>query len=157
MPSAVADLINGPAGEDVQQQLQWLKGVRQTFVSAPGPIARVAVPLQEAIELLEQPQPPENAEAQLFGLVMQAQGLALYAYLEELNTVRNLLAEEVAKQAPGSADRKSGERLQGAYEKAIDALARAYNGLREGRPDELKNVLPVLEEVRKVAQELGAS
>jgi hypothetical protein len=157
MPGAVADLLNGPAGAVPQEQLQWLKGVHQTFVSAPGSMAQVAGPLQEAIELLEKPEPPADLEARLAQLVLQAQGLVLYAVLEELDGVRRALAEELVKLPPGSADRELAERLKGAYEKAIVGLAKAYHGAREGHVEELKAVVPVLEEVRKIAQELGAS
>jgi len=164
MDPAVIDAINGPPGETPAELLKWLKALREAFVAVPdSTISRVAVPLQAAIGVLERIEQGGLSDAQLqtadedlFGYVVQARGLALYAYLEEMNAVRNLVAKEVASLKPGTKDRKNGERLQVAYEQAIDALARAYNGLREGRFDELKAVVPVLEEVRKVAQELGA-
>ena len=55
----------------------------------------------------------------------------------------------------GSPERKKGEQLQGAYEQAIDGLARAYNGLRTGNLEEMKQVVPIMEQVRKVAAELA--
>lgn len=165
MDPVLAELIKGPPGDTHAQQLKWLEGLRQLFASvSESTLSRVAEPLQAAITLLtrvgaEQLSDAEleQADAHLMGHLLHARGLALYTYLEELNAVRNLVAAEVQRLQPGSDDRNKGERLQSAYEQALDALGRAYNGLREGNYEALKAAGPVLEQVRKTAQELGGS
>lgn len=163
MDPMVMDLMKGPAGETTQQRLVWLKKVHFACASATeGSVAQIAEPLKAAIDILEKlEKDPGNdgdqvtAEAKLQAHMLQAQGLALYCYLEELNKMRNAVAAEVAKQKAGSAERKQGEKLQGAYEQAIDGLARAYNGLRAGKLEEMKTIVPVMEKVRKIAAELS--
>jgi hypothetical protein len=163
MEPMVMDLMKGPSGEDAKQRLVWLKKVHFACASATeGSVSRIAEPLKAAIDLVEKldgPGVPDDqkagAEAQLAGHMLQAQGLALYCYLEELNKLRNAIAAEVAKQKPGSPEQKKGQQLQGAYEQAIDGLARAYNALRAGNFEEMKSIVPVMEQVRKTAQELS--
>src|SRR5262249_54752028 len=96
----------------------------------------------------------EKLQGEIQGCMLHAQALALYCQLEELNKLRNAIAAEVVKQKAGSPERKRGEQLQGLYEKAIDGLARAYNAIRAGKFEELKNVPPLMEQVRKAAMEL---
>src|SRR5438270_716865 len=147
MDPMVMDLMKGPQGEDPQRRLIWLKKVHFACASAKeGSVSQIAEPLKKAIDVVEKLDKASDAEkagaeSQLAGYLLQAQGLALYCYLEELNRMRNAVAGEVAKQKAGSTERKKGEQLQIAYEQAIDGLARAYNGLRAGKFDELKAVV----------------
>jgi hypothetical protein len=158
MDPTVIELMKGPPGESTQQRLVWLKKVHFACASATeGSVSKIGEPLKNAIELcekLEKDSSPE-IEEQLMGYMLQAQGLSLYVYLEELNKMRNIIAAEVAKMKAGTPEHKKGQQLQGAYEQAIDGLARAYNGLRAGKFDEMKSVVPVMEQVRKVAAELA--
>jgi hypothetical protein len=161
MDPTVMELMKGPPSETPAQRLVWLKKVHFAAASArEGSLSMIAEPLKKAIDVVDQMEkggdksPPE-LEGQLAGHLLHAQGLMLYVYLEELNRMRNTIATEVAKMKAGTPDRKKGEQLQGAYEQAIDGLARAYNGLRAGKLDEMKNVVPVMEQVRKVAAELA--
>lgn len=164
MEPMVMDLMKGPTTEDPRQRLVWLKKVHFACASATeGSVSQIAEPLKAAIDVLEkldgQTVPADqkaNAEQQLAVHMVHAQGLALFCYLEELNKLRNAIAAEVAKQKPGSAEHKQGQKLQGAYEMAIDGLARAYNGLRAGNLEEMKQIVPVMEQVRKVTQELAS-
>ena len=163
MDPMVMDLLKGPAGEQPKQRAVWLKKVHFACASSSeGSVSQIAEPLAAAIALVEKldgQQTPDaekaNAEVQLAQYMLHAQGLALFCYLEELNKMRNTIAAEVSKQKAGSPERKKGESLQMAYEMAIDGLARAYNGLREGRLDELKTIVPVMEAVRKTASDLA--
>jgi hypothetical protein len=160
MDPTVIELMKGPPGETPQQRLVWLRKVHFACASAPeGSAAQIAEPLKRAIDLLEkfefEQKVSEDIEVQLAGHMLHAQGLSLYVYLEQLNRMRNVIAAETAKQKAGSPERKKGEQLQGAYEQAIDGLALAYNGLRAGKFDELKAVVPVMEKVRKIAAELA--
>jgi hypothetical protein len=161
MEPMVMDLMKGPPHEDPQSRLVWLKKVHFAVASArEGSISQIAEPLKSAIDVLEKldrnaaDDKKESAEAQLAGYMLQAQGLALYCYLEELNKVRNVIAKETAQQKAGSPEQKKGQALQTAYEMAIDGLMRAYNGLRAGKLEEMKTIVPVMEEVRKKAAEL---
>jgi hypothetical protein len=161
MDATVMELMKGPAGETPQQRLVWFKKVHFACASATeGSVKMIAQPLKKAMDILEKLEVPtepvpENVEAELAMHLLHAQGLSLYVYLEELNRMRNAVATEVAKLKAGTPDRKKGEQLQGAYEQAIDGLARAYNGLRAGKLDEMKTIVPVMEEVRKIAAELA--
>src|SRR4051794_2320600 len=116
MDANVMDLMKGPPGEEPKQRLVWLKKVHFTCASSTeGSISDIAEPLKAAIDVLEKLDNPAvtdaqkaGAEAQLAGHMLQAQGLALFCYLQELNTLRNTIAAEVAKQKAGSPERKKG-------------------------------------------------
>src|SRR5438874_13789119 len=106
MEPMVMDLMKGPTGEDSRQRLVWLKKVHFACASAAeGSVSQIAEPLMAAINVLEklegQTVPNEKkvgAEAELAGYMLQAQGLALYCYLEALNKMRNLIAAANAKE-----------------------------------------------------------
>jgi hypothetical protein len=163
MDPMVIELLKGPQGPLREHRLHWLKQAHFAFASATdGSLSMIAEPVKAAIDVIEaidkkpgaSEQEKMEAEARLNGHLLHAQGLALYCYLEALNKMRNAIAAEVAKLKPGSPDRKKGERLQYAYEQTIDALARAYNGLRAGNLEEMKAIGPALDEARKIAAEL---
>jgi hypothetical protein len=160
MDSVVIDLLKGPTGDDAVARIAWLKKTHYAVASGgQGSIAQMAEPLRQAIEIAEKlEKAPDTekpgAEAVLMGLMVKVQGLALYSYLEELNKMRNAVAGEAAKLKAGTPEKKKAETLQSAYEQALDGLARAYNGMRSGNFEEMKAIGPVMEKVRKVADEL---
>ena len=161
MDPVVADLLKGPPGADAASRIAWLKKTHYAVASSAGQpsVAQMAEPLRQAIEVAEKlEKSPDSekpgAEAVLLSLLVKVQGLALYAYLDELNKMRNTVAAEAAKLKAGSPERKKAETLQKAYEQALDGLARAYNGLRSGNFEEMKAIGPTMEQVRKVADEL---
>ncbi|MBI3185995.1 MAG: hypothetical protein HYZ28_27990 [Myxococcales bacterium] len=160
MDPIVSELLGGPKSAEPAERLAWMKKVHFACVSAQeASIKRIGEPLKKAVDLLGKSassgkELDEQGEAELTGLLLQAQGLALFGYLQDLNKVRNAIAQEASRQQPGSEERKKAEKLQGAYEQAIDGLARAYEGLRSGKFDELKKVGPLLEQARKTAESL---
>ena len=159
MDSVVIDLLKGPSGADAAARITWLKKTHFAVASADSSLTQMAEPLRQAIEISEKlEKAPDKekpgAELVLMSLMVKVQGLALYAYLEELNKMRNLVAAEATKLKVDSPERQKAETLQIAYEQALDGLARAYNGLRSGNFEEMKTIGPVMENVRKVADEL---
>lgn len=160
MDSVVIDLLKGPSGEGGASRIAWLKKTLSAVAAAGQPsVVQIAEPLRKAIEIAEKLEKAPatekpGAETVLLSLLVTVQGLALFAYLEGLNKMRNVVASEAAKLKEGSADRKKAEMLQRAYEQALDGLARAYNGLRSGNLEEMKSIGPTMDQVRKVADEL---
>ena len=160
MDPVVLDLLKGPASAEPPARLAWLKKAHYSVASATEPaLSAMAEPLQQAIELSEKIEKAaeneqEGGEAVLLGLLLKVQGLALYSYLTELNKMRNAIAAEAKKYKPGSEEKKKAEALQGAYEMALDGLGKAYNGLRTGNFEEMQNIGPVMDQVRKAADEL---
>jgi hypothetical protein len=161
MDPTVLELMKGPQGAEAKDVVAWFKRVHFACASeTEGSLALVAEPLGKAIDVLQKLEkaPADQVDklrAEIGGHMLHAQALTLYCELEELNKLRNAIAAEVAKQKPGTPDRKKGEQLQAAYEKAIDGLARAYNAIRAGKFDELQAVPAIMEQVRKTAQEIA--
>jgi hypothetical protein len=160
MDAIVVELLHGPKSPELAERTSWFKRVHAFCAVAPeANVQRMAEPLKRGIELLAQLETAdeparEELEQELIYLTLSLQGLALLGYLEELNRVRNEVAAMASRLEADSDERKRAERLQGAYEQAIHFLSRAYNGLREGKVEELESVGPAMEQVQKIAGEL---
>lgn len=158
MDSSLSELLKGPQSGSAADKLSWFRRVHDTVANAPEKaIQRLAPPLKRAAELLAgaKTEADEKAlEPELAGLLLQAQGLLLYSFLEQLGAARNAIAAEASKMKSGSDVHKRAVSLQKAYEQTIDALALAYNGLREGKLDEMQKVPELLAEAQKVAASL---
>lgn len=160
MDAVVARLLNGPKSADPAERLDWVRKVHDACGQAPEKaIQRIAQPLARAAELLARhqggsPKELDEAEPHIAGLLLQAQGLAIYAYLEELGKMRNAVAAEAAKAKPGSDNQNKAKTLQAAYEQTIDGLARAYNGLRQAKFEEVAAAREVIEKAQKSVEPL---
>lgn len=160
MDALIAELISGPKSEDPALQLTWLTKVRDFCKNAPEPqIQQIAQPLERAVAAFGKWKGATKSEQgelerEVAGNLFVAQGLGLHAYLLELDKAHKVLQTEATRHKAGTENRKKLDQLVAAYEQTIAALSRVYEGMRQGRTDELAKVAPALENARRVAQAL---
>lgn len=156
MDPLVAELFAGPESHDAKGQLRWLLKVHDSFANAPQEgLRQIAPPLKEVFALLSKhqgsPNELEKIQPEVTGLLLEAQGLALLSFVQDFKRVRDVIAEEAAKQKAGSDKRRQGEELQAKYDEALRALVSAYHGFREGKFEELKNAVELLQRLHEQA------
>lgn len=157
MDNALAELFKGPSTDSYADRHAWFRKMFDMLSTDTNKsVQRIAAPFRQATELLSKVKTAEDDEKiqeELEGLMLQAQGLLMYSFLEQLSSSRNAIAAEAAKLKAGTDSHKRATTLQKAFEATIDALGLAYNNFRVGKFDEMKKVPEMLAAAQKLADE----
>lgn len=155
MDNTLAELFNGPKSDSFADRHAYFRRMFDVLSSDTNKsLQRIAAPFRQATELMAKVKTPEDDEKiqeELDGLMLQAQGLMLYAFLENLTAARHTIAGEVPKLKAGTEQHKKATDLQRAFEQVIEVLGAAYNNLRQGKVEELQKVPALLAEAQKLA------
>lgn len=139
---AIKALLKGPPSDEPGPYIDWLYRLHmQLNESTQKHIAEIGRPLKQIADLLvKMNNASEKEQQEALGTInvwmTEAQGLALYAYLEEFRKAADAIAKEAKTAKPGP-QKEQFERLDKAYREIFGVLQTTYNGALEGKQDAL--------------------
>ena len=136
---ALKTLLKGPPSYEPGPYIDWLYRTANELSASPHrnllPVGR---PLKDAADLLVKMNTASETEQEAaFGKIaawmVEAQGLALYAFIEEFRKAAEAVAQEAKKQKPGTPHEAQFKKLDGAFREVFGVLSNTYNGTLEGK------------------------
>ncbi len=132
-------LLKGPPSYEPGPYIDWLYRTANELAASPHKnFTAVGRPLKDAADLLVKMNNASEAEQEAaFGRIstwlLEAQGLALYAFIEEFRKAAEAIAQEAKKQKAGTPLEAQFKKLDGAFREVHGVLASTYNGTLEGK------------------------
>jgi hypothetical protein len=155
-PFIVGNLLKGPPAE-LDAALPWLQKIHQACASSSdAQMKALAVPLRSALELVTGVERVTEGTLQdeVHGFILVARVKLIYAFADELQKFHVLLSAESARLPPGHPQRRTWEELKSTYEQTLNALARAYESIREGKIEALEEARSLLLKAGELASRL---
>lgn len=135
---AIKAMLAGPPSYEPGPYIDWLYRMNLELGKSPlKHVAEIGRPLRQAGELLVKvnnasEKEQEEAFHTITMLMLEAQGLALFAFLEEFRKAADSVSAEAKKQKPGTPLKEQFEKLDVAFSEVFTVLRTTYNGTLEG-------------------------
>ena len=135
---AIRALLKGPPSYEPGPYIDWLYRMHLELNQSPHKhVSDIGRPLKQAADLLvKMNNASEKEQEEAFGTIstwmVESQGLALYAFLEEFRKAADGIAAEAKKQKAGTPLKEQFEKLDVAFREVFGVLRATYNGALEG-------------------------
>jgi hypothetical protein len=134
-------LLKGPPSYEPGPYIDWLIRMANELGQSPlKHIAAIGRPLRDSADLLVKVNNGTEAEQEAaFGQIsvwlVESQGLALYAFLEEFRKAAEAVSDTAKKQKPGTPIEAQFKKLDVAFREVFNVLATTYNETLDGKPE----------------------
>lgn len=140
---AIRALLKGPPSDEPGPYIDWLYRMHLELKQSTNKhIAEVGRPIKQAADLLVKmnnatEKEQKDAMGSIHTWMLEAQGLALYAFCEEFRKAAEAVAKEAKAAKPGTPHKAQFEKLEVAYREVYGLLQKTYNGALEGNQEAL--------------------
>lgn len=138
-------LLKGPPSYEPGPYIDWLYRMANELQQSPiKHINAIGRPLRDSADLLVKVNTGTAAEqeaafGQISSWLLESQGLALYAFLEEFRKASEAVSDAAKKQKAGTPLETQFKKLEVAFREVFTVLANTYNGTLEGKAEAWNN------------------
>lgn len=154
---AIKAFLKGPPSDEPGPYIDWLYRLHLQLKESPQKhIAEIGRPLKQIADLLvKMNNATEKEQQEALGTInvwmAEAQGLALYAYLEEFRKAADAIAKEAKTAKPGP-QKEQFEKLDKAYREIFNLLQKTYNGALDGNQQALHDFPAAMQKAEEFVQ-----
>jgi len=134
-------LLKGPPSYEPGPYIDWLYRMANELQASPVKhINAIGRPLRDSADLIVKVNNGTQAEQEaafekISSWLLESQGLALFAFLEEFRKAADAVADTAKKQKAGTPLEAQFKKLDVAFREVYSVLANTYNGTLEGKAE----------------------